>query len=178
MSLFTINIDARLQGLTDFFLEMTGNGFDPQGSPLPAFRAHKPPSIEPPRKAPKKAAQVDSDGIYTDEEIEAMSDVEFALRIGGARTKHEFYKKDTAQARKAPIRAVEFDEVDMDDHGITPREYGEMRAYVPTLTDLALAAKVKKGKTAGKSLRKIAEETKQTYQTVRHYSAALGRAQD
>lgn len=167
------NIDIALSRLANVIVSAAGNGFDPDGSPLPAFRTRTPPSIEVPRKPKRKAVEVDDDTMYTDEEIEAMSAAEFAIKVGGAKTKEAFY---SIKSEPKKTREVDFDTVDSDDHGITEREYGEMRAYVPTLTDLALAAKVKAGKAAGKSLRRIAEETRQTYQTIRHYSAALGRA--
>lgn len=169
------SLDNVLNDLASFFVSMAGNGFDPSASPLPAFRQRKPPSVELPKKPQKKAPDLEDSGIYSDVEIDEMTQVEFATKVGGAKTKAQFFSQ---KAEPKPKTVIDFDEEEKEMHGITAREYGEMKAYTPMLNDLQLASKVKRGKAAGKSLKKIADEIRETYQTVRHYSAALGRAQN
>ena len=170
-----MSIDNALMRLANAVVSIVGNGFNPEGSALPAFRSRIPPRVELPERPKKPTVAVGNDSMYTDDEIDAMTDVEFAIKVGGAKSKADFYSTKS-ETRKS--NEIDFDTVDNDTHGITPREYGEMRAYTPTLLNLELAGKVKRGKQAGKSLRKIAQEIGQTYQTVRHYSAALGRAKE
>lgn len=164
-----------LESAANFFVELSGNGFDPQGCQLPAFQKVKPPSIKPPEKKKKVAIESDED-LYSDEEIGEMSDAEFAIKVGGARTKSDFIR----QSKEAPKKqkAIVFDDLDSEDYGITPREYGEMLAYNPPLRDLALAKKVKAGKEKGESLADLAKRINEGLSLVKHYSAALSRARD
>jgi len=166
-------VHSLLESIATIFVEISGNGFNPEGCKLPAFKAYKPPTAKVPVEK-KKAVEQDQSDIYTWEEIEAMDSSAFAIKVGGAKSKEDFAK----QAKEAPPKkqAVVFDDLDASDHGITPREYGEMLAYTPSLRDLKLAAKVKAGVLKGKNLRTIAEESQTPYQLIRHYSAALGRA--
>lgn len=167
-------LDSKLESIATFFVELSGNGYDPDGSRLPAFKEYKPPSIKPPQ--PKKKAQVvdDMTELYSDEEINAMSESEFSIKVGGAKNKQEFARQSEDQPKKQ--KAVVFDDLDSVDHGITEREYGEMMAYTPVLRDCSIAAKVKAGIAKGKTLQAIATETRQPYQLIRHYSSALNRA--
>ena len=116
------------------------------------------------------------DKLQNDDEIMEMSDSEFAIRVGGARTKSDFIMQSN-EAPKKP-KAVVFDDLDGDDYGITAREYGEMLAYNPPLRDLALAKKVKDGKARGESLSDIASRINEGLSLVKHYSAALSRGRE
>lgn len=168
-----IRLHSLLESVATFFVDATGHGFDPEGSKLPAFKTYKPPTAKVPVEK-KKVVVEDLSDLYTWEEIEEMDDSAFAIKVGGAKTKEAFIK----QSKDAPPKAktVVFDDLDASDHGITQREYGEMLAYTPSLRDLKLAAKVKAGVLKGENLRTIAEKSQTPYQLIRHYSAALGRA--
>lgn len=168
-------LERHIDSVATFFVELSGNGFDPEGCKLPAFKTVKPPSIKPPEKKKKPIIETDDD-LYTDDEIMEMSDSEFAIRVGGARTKSDFIMQSN-EAPKKP-KAVVFDDLDGDDYGITAREYGEMLAYNPPLRDLALAKKVKDGKARGESLSDIASRINEGLSLVKHYSAALSRGRE
>ena len=69
--------------------------------------------------------------------------------------------------------------VDLDDYadyGLTEREYGEMLAYNPPLRNLELAGKVKKWKMQGKTIKEMADISRESQSLLKHYSAALSRA--
>lgn len=171
-----IRLHQILESVATFFVDLSGNGYDPEGSRLPAFEARKPPSIKPPEAKKKVYIDEDLSDLYSDEEIDAMSDAQFSIKVGGARSKQEFAKKSSEAPPKK--KAIVFDDLDSSDHGITEREYGEMMSYTPVLRDCALAAKVKAGIAKGKTLQTIATETKQSHQLIRHYSSALNRAKN
>lgn len=163
-----------LERIANFFVELSGNGFDESGGSLPSFAPPKaPPRVNVPKEKKKAVYDSDSD-LYTDDEIGQMSDSEFAIRVGGARSKDAFIKESGSTPKKPSANVFD----DLSSEGITDREYGEMLQYTPTLRDIKLAARVKIGIKNGKGLRVIAAETMQPYQLIRHYSAALGRAND
>lgn len=135
-------------------------------------------SVEVPKKE-KKRVKIDIDPeIYTDEEILEMSDAEFAIKVGGARNRAEFYNRRDADsaAKKQPQTTFDFEADNLEEYGITDAEYGQLLAYDPPLLDLELASKVKMAIVKGETLTKFAERIGVKYQLVRHYSAALKRA--
>ena len=79
------------------------------------------------------------------------------------------------EKNKKPV-FVDFDEMPADMHGITEREYREMKAYNPPLGNLKLAAQVKAMKAKGFTLVEIATQLGQAEMTIRHYSSALFKA--
>lgn len=43
-------LDRKFESVATFFVELSGNGYDPEGCQLPAFKAYKPPTAKVPRK--------------------------------------------------------------------------------------------------------------------------------
>ena len=166
-----------LDDLAKALVNVSGNGFNANGCQLPEYRATRLNTAKLPENKKKQAVDIVDDGLYTDDEIEAMSDAEFAIKVGGARTKAAFRQSENIAPKKK--NTIVFDDVEtIDTHGITEREYGEMLAYTPSLRDVKLAAAIKNGIEKGKTLRAIAGEVKQSYQLVRHYSSALSKAKN
>ena len=64
-------VHSFLESIATIFVEISGNGFNPEGCKLPAFKAYKPPTAKVPVEK-KKAVEQDQSDIYTWEEIEAM----------------------------------------------------------------------------------------------------------
>lgn len=165
-----------ISGIVDFL----GYGFDPNGSTLPAWKTKPLPTAKLPKEEKEtrkpNATEVD-ERFYTDAEIAQMSDLEFALKVGGVRTKADFFEGVKANAGRKN-KTVEFDPDTVDVGILTPRELGELKAYPkPKLDNLELAVKVKIRRQQGKGPKEIAKELKEDYQTIRHYSSALHRAE-
>ena len=53
-------IDQKLTEIATFIVELSGNGYDPEGSRLPAFKQYKPPTA----KVPKKEAVKNTGGDW------------------------------------------------------------------------------------------------------------------
>ena len=49
-------LNSKLESIATFFVEFSGNGFDPEGCQLPAFKAYKPPTARVPKKEGVKDA--------------------------------------------------------------------------------------------------------------------------
>lgn len=159
-----------LDKLANALVNMSGNGFDPDACPLPAFR----PKLENTAKlpdAPKKTKEAIGDDLLTAEEMLDWRYCGYGER-GQARV-HEVLSEKPARPKAVQ---VDFDETPSEMYGITEREYGEMLAYNPPLTNLKLASKIKAKKADGVALADIAAQVGQSEQTVRHYSSALFKA--
>lgn len=133
------------------------------------------PTAKAPKVEKKRRTEESNDDLYTDDEIAGMSDAEFSIKVGGAKSKGDFYRKAESTATKRQT-TFDFEADDMERHGITDREYACLLAYDPPLTDLELAARVKMAIAKGEALTKFAERAGIKYQLARHYSAALKRA--
>lgn len=157
-----------LESLAKTLVEWSGNGFDPQGCTLPAYKPKQEPRAALP-KQPKKVVEVRDDGLLSDEE---MLDWRY---YGYGKEGMERVAKATQDTRTSKAVEVDFDELPSDMHGITEWEYGQMLAYSPPLRDTALAAKVKSMKPT-KTLSEIAAILGEKEQLIRHYSSALGKA--
>lgn len=82
----------------------------------------------------------------------------------------------TGMLYDTPSRQNEIEDAEIEMHGITEREYGEMLDYKPPLRDLKLASKIKQRKAEGFSLDDISKQLKTPLQMVKHYSSALNKA--
>ncbi len=152
------------------------------------------PEAEPPKKKERKAPTDSIADSAMWAEIMQMSDEEWVLKYGafsairwnekyGALQNQRFSSReemlDWLESEKNDPRSVS--EIDFDAEAqseLTRRECGELLAYVPRLDDFELAAKVKRMKAQGLSLKAISERTLKPYQTIKHYSSALGKAQE
>lgn len=159
-----------LDNLANAIVTMSGNGFNPDASRLPAFKPKAPPTAKIPDK-PRKAADVTSEDLLTDEDL-MQSNWRYQ---GRAMTKAEVEKMKAETKRKKVVQ-IDLDDVDNDRHGLTEREYGEMLAYNPPLTNTKLAMQIKEKKAKGLTLAEVAAQLGQSEQTVRHYSSALFKA--
>ena len=159
-----------LDNLANALVTMSGNGFNPDASRLPAFKPKALPTAKIPEK-PRKAADVTSEDLLTDEDL-MRSNWRYQ---GRAMTKAEVEKMKAETKRKKVVQ-IDLDEVDNDRHGLTEREYGEMLAYNPPLTNTKLAMQIKEKKAKGLTLAEVAAQLGQSEQTVRHYSSALFKA--
>jgi len=159
-----------LETLANALVEWSGNGFDQTACPLPAFKPKREATAKLP-DAPKKMKEVIGDDLLTAEEMLDWRYCGYGER-GQARV-HEVLSEKPARPKAVQ---VDFDETPSEMHGITEREYGEMLAYNPPLTNLKLASRIKAKKAAGVSLADIAAQVGQSEQTVRHYSSALFKA--
>jgi len=157
-----------LDSLANALVEFSGNGFEPSACTLPAFRAKQEPTAKLP-ETKKKPVEVRDDGLLTDEE---MKDWRY---YGYGEQASERIEKMKTETRKSKAVEVDFDETPSEMHGITEREYGEMKAYNPPLSNLELAGAIKRMKPT-KTLKEIAQILNETEQMVRHYSSALGKA--
>ncbi len=160
---------AWLDTLANAIAEMSGNGFNPHGCPLPAFKPKQENRAALPKKE-NKAVEVRDDGLLTDEE---MLDWRYYGYGDEGRERIAIATKDTRTSRSVEI---DFDEMPSDMYGITEREYGEMKAYNPPLGNIKLASQVKTMKAKGLTLAEIAVQLGQAEMTIRHYSSALFKA--
>jgi len=161
-----------LDNLAHTLVEWSGKGFDPNGCTLPAFKPkHEPRAALPKRE--KKPVEVRDDGLLTDEE---MKDWRY---YGTGKESDGRIKQALKDVKTSKAVHIDFDETPDDMHGITEREYGEMRAYNPPLLNLTIAAIVKAERAKGskkKTWAQVAIETRQTEQMIKHYSSALEKA--
>lgn len=160
-----------LESLANTIVTFSGNGFDPDASPLPTFKPKAPPTAKLQEKKPKKAADVTREDLLTDEELRAGN---WKYR-GRPMSEREIQEMKKEASRKKVVQ-IDLDEVDNDRHGLTEREYGEMLVYNPPLTNTRLAMQVKEKKAKGLTLAEIAAQLGQSEQTIRHYSSALFKA--
>lgn len=180
-----------------------------EGEPLdPARFAEKPakwwnkkaekPVYEPPKKKAPVPNAREFWGSDMLAEILEMSDDEWLMKYGNFSTMRWSHKYKAVQQQRFDDRDEMLEwlkeemmleeikkaatEVDFDGElavELTPREYGELRAYSKQkLNDYPLAAKVKLMKSRGQNLVEIAKALNQEYQLIRHYSSALKRAKD
>jgi len=159
---------AWLETLANAIAEMSGNGFNPHGCHLPAYKPKQENRATLPKKE-KKPVEIRDDGLLTDEE---MLDWRY---YGYGKEGRERIAAATKDTRTSKAVEIDFDERPSDMYGITEREYGEMKAYNPPLGDLKLASEIKRMKPT-MTLKDIAQVLGQTEQMVRHYSSALGKA--
>lgn len=177
---------------------LIGKPFDPKDfaekPPKWWHKKNERPEAEPPKKKERKAP---TDSIADSSmwaEIMQMSDEEWAVKYGafsairwndkyGALQNQRFSSReemlDWLENEQKDTRRVS--EIDFDaemQSELTRRECGELLAYIPRLDDFELAAKVKRMKAQGLSLKAISERTLKPYQTIKHYSSALGKAQE
>ena len=135
-----------LQDVATFAVNVSGNEFKPDGCRLPSFSPPKPP---PTAKVPRKEAKQNKGGFW--------------VGFDGQNIYDEGSNKVS-------------DDENPTSHGITEREYGEMLAYDPPLRNLELAAKVKAARERGLSLAEFAKGRGEGLSLIKHYSAALSRA--
>ena len=157
-----------LDSLAGAIVDFSGNGFDPQGCTLPAYKPKQEPRAALPKKE-KKVADLTNDDLLTEEEMRSWK---YYGTGPGSDKRIQEALKDTKTSK---VAYVDFDELPADMHGITEWEYGQMLAYSPPLKDTALAAKVKSMKPT-KTLSEIAAILGEKEQLIRHYSSALGKA--
>lgn len=156
------------------------------------------PVYEPPKKRKPNPNAREFWGSEMLAECLEMSDYEWLTKYGnysvirwshkyGSHQNQRFADRDEMiewleEEMMADEQNQEKREVDFDGEmatELTPREYGELKAYKkPLLTDFELAAKVKLLKSQGHTLRVISEKTGQDYQLIRHYSSALKKAEN
>lgn len=161
-----------LDTLADALVNMSGRGFNPDACPLPAFKPKQENRAALPKKE-KKPVDVRDDGLLTDDE---MLNWRYYGYGDKGRERVETAIKDTRTSKAVEI---DFDEMPVDSYGITEREYGEMKAYNPPLSDLRLASIVKAERAKGskkKTWAQVAIETGQSEQHIKHYSSALEKA--
>lgn len=157
-----------LDNLAEALVNLAGKGFDETACQLPAFKPKQENRAALPKKE-KKLVEIRDNGLLTDDE---MLDWRY---YGYGERGRERVETATRDIKTSKAVVIELDETPEDMHGITEREFGEMKAYIPPLNDLELAAKVKamRGK---KTLAEIAGMLGEKEQLIRHYSSALGKA--
>lgn len=152
------------------------------------------PEAEPPKKKERRANAHEVFDSVLWLEVMAMSDDEWKAKYGTFSAirwsdKYQSHQNQRFANREEMLDWIESErkevkstpEVDFDAEAqdeLTRRECGELLAYVPRLDDFELAAKVKRLKAQGVSLKAISERTGKPYQTIKHYSSALGKGQN
>lgn len=175
-------------------VDLLGYSFDPHGGFLPNWKAKAKPVAHVP-KMPEKpepnARQVNISDVYTDDELDIianMTEHEFGRKrhlFGHYKTGAEFVRdyreRQNGQSKTATIDFT----ANIAEHNISPREYGEMLAYKPPLTDLKIASAIKTElvKRNFKNHKDIVEVLKGrfpeiTLQKVKHHSSAFQNAMD
>ncbi len=139
-------IHNMLEDVATLAVSISGNEFKPDGCRLPSFAPPKPP---PTAKVPKKEEKKNKGGFW--------------VGFDGQNIYDEGSNKVS-------------DDDNPGSYGITEREYGEMLNYDPPLRNLELAAKVKAAKERGVSLADFANGRNESLSLIKHYSAALSRA--
>lgn len=179
-----------------------------EGEPLdPARFAEKPvkwwnkaaerPVYEPPKKKKQVPNAREFWGSEMLAEILEMNDDEWLIKYGSYSVMRWNNKYQAVQQQRFDDRDEMLEwlqeemmleeikkaatEIDFDGElaiELTPREYGELRAYKKQkLDDYTLASKVKLMKSRGQNLVEISKALKEDYQLIRHYSSALKRAE-
>ena len=157
-----------LDMLANALVDMSGNGFDSSASVLPAFKPKQEPRAALPKRE-KKVVDVTNSDLLTDDEMLNWR------YYGYGKDARERVEKMKTEANQKKAIEIDFDETPSEMHGITEREYGEMKAYNPPLANLELAGAIKRMKPT-KTLGDIAQILGITDQMARHYSSALGKA--
>lgn len=124
-----------------------GYGHDPKGCMLPKFTTDKEPTAKLPKAEKEKG------------------NAKVVVGYG-----------ESGLLYDEPSKQNEIEDAEIEMHGITEREYGQMLDYKPPLRDLKLAGKIKQRKEEGFSLDDISKQLKTPLQMVKHYSSALNKA--
>lgn len=178
--------------LAHVIVEFLGFGFDPHGGILPTWKAKPKPAVAVPKEDKKpetNARQIPISDYYSEKELEqiaAMDEHEFGRirsEFGSYKTPEEFIRDYRAKVSNASTQTSTVDFTNEIDVNLTEREYGEMLAYKPPLTDRVFASAIKTElvKRHFKRHKEIVEVLKVrfpdiTIQDVKHHSSAFQKA--